>query len=101
MGGRVGRCANFVCEFVGERPSRIQLLVTDVRPRDLQAEIAIPVLARAEVADQRQEGTDLTAGVGEVDAADEVPATLSAQPANGLQVVTPVTSADDEAGERL
>jgi hypothetical protein len=45
--GWVGRCAKLVREFVGECPGRVQLFVADVRPRDLHAEVAIPVLARA------------------------------------------------------
>src|SRR4249919_2997553 len=66
--------------------------------RDLHAEVAVPVLARAQVADKGLEGPHLTARVLEVDAVQEFPASLGAEPANGLQVVTPVASADDEAG---
>src|SRR5215212_1906549 len=99
--GWVGRCAKLVPELVGEFPGGVQLLAADVRTWNLHAEIAVPVLARAQIADQRQERPHLTTRVLEVDAVQEFPASLGAEPANGLQIVTPVASADDEAGERF
>ena len=85
---------------VRECPCRVQVVVLEVGRRDLDAEVSVPVFARPEVAEQRQQGAHLAALVAEVDAIGEDAAALGPEPAHGLQVVTPVPAATDGSGER-
>src|SRR3954453_18740226 len=76
-----------------------EVVLLEVGPRDLHAQEAIAVLARAEIADQRQQRAHLAAVIGKVDAVDEPTAVLGAQPPARLQVVLPIATTRDERGE--
>ena len=73
----------------------------EVGRRDLHAEVAVVVLARPEVADQREQRTDLPSEVLEVDRVDRGCAMLLCELLHGLDVVLPVPTTDHERGDSL
>src|SRR3954447_15082722 len=92
-------------QLVGELPRELprlsQLVVDEVRGRNLHAEVLVPVFARAEVADQRQQRTNLPTLIAEVDTVDVLATGLRSAPPHRLEVVFPVTTACDDTGEAL
>src|SRR3954466_3621186 len=76
-----------------------EVVLLQVGPRNLQSQEAIAVLARAEIADQRQQRPHLAAVIPEVDAAEEHAAMLGAHSRDRLQVVLPIATTCHERGE--
>src|SRR4051794_36626216 len=78
-------------------------LLLEVRPevggRDLDPKEARSVLPAAQVTDERQERSHLSAGVREVDALDVPAAPVGPEALHRLQVVAPIAAADDVPGE--
>src|SRR5215217_9316966 len=95
----LGRYFQPVRQLVRERPSPL----AEVRPEqargNLDAQVALAVLAVAEVADQRQERADLPAGKSEVGSADVLASLARSQLLDAPQIEAPVAAANDEAGE--
>src|SRR3954447_10821965 len=91
--------AEALCQVGRERPGLFAVVGLEVGRRDLQAEVACAVLACTEVAEEREQRSDLTAGERKVDGADVFAALLGAELPDGPQVDAPVTSADHVGGE--
>src|SRR4051794_40968876 len=63
-------CQESIGEPAGELLRLLEVVVPHVRGWDLHAEVPLAVLARSEIAEQRQQGANLAALVAEVDAVD-------------------------------
>src|SRR5437762_14054784 len=87
------------CQLVRELPSLLQVAELEQTRWDLQPEVALAVLASAEVADQGHERPDLAAREGEVDSVYVLTAQLAPGCLHGLQLVPPVPPADHTPGE--
>src|SRR3954469_24897132 len=99
-----GRCAltgahEAIRQLGRERAGLLAVVGLQVGRRDLHAEVALAVLAFAEVAEERQQRSDLAAGEREVDAADVLAALFGGELPHRSQVEAPVPSADHEGGE--
>src|SRR3954452_7584259 len=82
-----------------ECPGLLAVVALQICRRDLHAEVALAILAFAEVAEERQKRSDLAAGEREVDAVDVLAALVRAELPHRSQVEAPVPSADHEGGE--
>src|SRR5215208_3092444 len=90
-----------VGELVGERPGLVAEGRLEIRRRDLDPEGALAHLARAEVAEQRQERSDLAAFVRETDPIHVLAALRGAEFPDLFQVDAPVATAHDIRREGL
>src|SRR3954454_23182993 len=84
---------------VGEAARLYLEVVFQVRRRNRHTEVARAGLARAEVAHERQERPQLTAGEPEVRSVQAGPTGAGAEPLDRVQVVAPVPATDGEARE--
>src|SRR3954452_19119406 len=97
--GQLGDVHRTVRQALGERPRLRQVMVLQVGARNSYAGEALSVIARAEIAEQRQERTHLPTVVPKVNAADVRPATGCPQSLHRLEIVPPVTPTTDRRCE--
>src|SRR5436190_5146376 len=88
-------------ELRGETACLLEVVVLQIRRRDLQSQVLLAVLTRPEVADQREQRPHLAALVPEVDAVDPGAPAFDALPPHRLEVVFPVAAARHGAREGL